>query len=189
MVNPWLEPRLAANLEYYFEALWRQGAPGGTVLVGEALGYRGGVQTGIPFSSAGLLRSPEHPFLCSLAPRLSFDGAQAETSAAVVWQGLGSVRALPLFWNAFPWHPHRDGDPQSNRRPRASELSWGQPFLLQLLDIFQCRQMVGVGRAGEQALQAACPDREVGYLRHPSHGGRAAFLAGLGRLFDGAGDD
>ena len=68
VANPWRQQRLARNLAVYLEALWRIGG-GRVLMLGEALGYRGGSQTGIPFSSAALLRDDKHPFLASLSRR------------------------------------------------------------------------------------------------------------------------
>jgi hypothetical protein len=65
-----------------------------------------------------------------------------------------------------PTHP---GDERSNRRPTRSEVAAGVAFAREL---GRGRRVVAVGRVAAEALGA-------GYLRHPSHGGAAAFHRGL----------
>jgi uracil-DNA glycosylase len=77
-----------------------------------------------------------------------------------------------LLWNVVPTHPHRPGDPSSNRRPRADEIEASRPFLEQLA---AGRRLVPVGRIAEAAIGKAG-------IRHPSHGGAQAFRAGLAAL-------
>jgi hypothetical protein len=67
-----------------------------------------------------------------------------------------------------PTHPGTIG---SNRRPNRSEIDESRPFLDVLLP---GRLVVAVGRVAAAALDAP-------YVRHPSHGGAAAFAAGLVR--------
>lgn len=180
--NPWSDPDCAHNLEQYLLQMWRGDGCGGLLLVGEALGYRGGRNTGIPFSSADLYRNPEHPFLQSLAPSLRLQRGPAEATATITWQCLMAHGAVPLFWNAFPWHPHAPHQPTSNRKPRRSEIELAQPFLRRLELLFRPRVIAGVGREGQAAAIAAFPGRRVEYIRHPSHGGKRAFIATLGPL-------
>ena len=74
-----------------------------------------------------------------------------------------------LLWNLVPTHPHRPGEPESNRAPTRGEIDAGRPFLDRLA---RGRRVLAVGRLAERALGAP-------YVRHPSHGGAAAFRATL----------
>ena len=75
-----------------------------------------------------------------------------------------------LLWNVVPTHP---GSETSNRRPTRDEIEAASPFLYELtLD----RVTIAVGRLAATVLDAP-------YVRHPSHGGAAAFEAGLRRAF------
>jgi uracil-DNA glycosylase len=77
-----------------------------------------------------------------------------------------------LLWNVVPTHP---GTPASNRRPNAAEVAAGLPFALELA---RERRVLAVGRVAEAVLGAP-------YVRHPSHGGAAAFAEGLQRVLEG----
>ena len=74
-----------------------------------------------------------------------------------------------LLWNAVPTHPHRVGEPASNRPPTRGEVEAGARFVTELA---RGRRIVPVGRVAEHAL--GLPG-----IRHPSHGGAQAFREGL----------
>ena len=186
--NPYRGPQLARNLEHYFEGLWRYADYHGLLLVGEALGYKGGRNTGVPFSSSKLYSEVEHPFLQQLAGKLYLPQERSqmdsEATANIVWRYLAGKQQLPLFWNAFPFHPHLPGEPGSNRKPRAAEVGEGAGLLLQLVDVFKPRRVAGIGREGWRIATTQFPDRDVAYIRHPSYGGKADFIAGMNQLLD-----
>ena len=71
-----------------------------------------------------------------------------------------------LLWNVVPTHP---GTATSNRPPSRAEVLDARPFLDALA---RGRRVVAVGRLAAGVLDAP-------YVRHPSHGGAAAFAAGL----------
>jgi len=124
----------------------REDAP--VLLVGEAAGYRGARVSGLPFTSER---------------QLSGHGP-AEATATIVHRVLRELELEPgvLLWNVVPTHP---GTETTNRRPTRSEVAAGLPFAFVLA---RGRRVFAVGRVAEQALGAP-------YVRHPSHGGAAAF--------------
>jgi len=157
-----------------------------TLLVGEAPGYNGCARTGVPFSSERLLREGAWDgklFGVHNGYRVTSDTAANEQSAAAMWEVLGRVDRLPLLWNAYPFHPHRPGNPDSNRKPRASELLVGMEILEEIMAMFGIRNVVAVGNAAEAVLKKM----GVGHakVRHPAYGGRSAFTSGLSEILGG----
>jgi uracil-DNA glycosylase len=147
-------PLRRERLRAYLEA--RRGAP--VLLVGEAAGYRGARVSGIAFTSERQLTGT----------------GPAEASATIVHRVLGELGAVDdvLLWNLVPTHPHRPGNPASNRPPTRAEIDGGQSFVDALA---AGRRVVPVGRLAHAALGGT-------YVRHPSHGGAEAFRIGLRKV-------
>lgn len=181
LANPYHAVAYRDNLRVYLRKIFAQ--PGRRVLlVGEALGYRGGVFTGLPFSSARLVRESRHPFWQTLRPQLQINDDLAEATASIVWEYLAGRRRIPLCWNAMPFHPHLPGQPYSNRAPSAAELKSGATFLQQLIAAYQPDRIGAVGGKAAQAIQRALPHQSFRAIRHPSYGGKQDFIQGMDRL-------
>ena len=163
------------------------------VLVGEALGYRGGHFTGIAMTSERMLLGGK----TEIEPKDIFPDAEAtrtsagdtcpagfsEPTASVVWgtmRQLGVSPARFVLWNVFAWHPY---DPRagmlSNRTPTSAELAASAPVLKLFLELFPCEWVVALGRLSASRL----PWAEK--VRHPASGGMADFRRQMAAFLSG----
>jgi len=152
------------------------------ILVGEASGYQGCRMTGIAFTSERLVLAGSIPRVPAARLRLSTRTLPwSEPSATTVWSALHELRVAEqtILCNAFPWHPHRPGEPLSNRTPLPRERAAGLAVLDRLLAGYAVARVFAVGRQAEEALREL--GRPATLLRHPSMGGAALFRQQLAR--------
>jgi hypothetical protein len=165
-----------SNAASYLEAR-AGGAP--LLLVGEAMGYAGGRFSGIAFTAERTLLGWGAPFeATSLRPQ-----GWAEQSGTIVHGALATlgIEHETVLWNVVPAHPHRPGEPLSNRTPAIGELRAGAEVLGELIERLRPRATIAVGRSAERALgELGLPCH--GALRHPANGGATAFRHGLALL-------
>lgn len=152
------------------------------ILIGEAPGYRGCRRTGVPFTSEDLLINNIEGldlFGRESGYRLAFEKEKLlkEATATIVWQTLVEYNILALGWNSFPFHPHKEGNGESNRTPLKRELLMGEKFLLQILEIFNIRKVVAVGVKAEESLNKL--NISCRRVRHPAQGGKKQFVEGM----------
>jgi hypothetical protein len=165
--------RRRENLEGYLERV----GPPRLVLLGEALGFRGGRFSGIAFTSERQLVGPEErrlPWAGSPFQATSRNpDLWLEPSGSVVWDALGGDARGVLLWNTFPWHPYGVKGPLSNRTPERSLVAANLGVLEALLAEVGMARVFAVGRTAQAAL--ALLGVEAPALRHPAHGGAAIF--------------
>lgn len=127
------------------------------LLVGEAPGYKGCARTGVPFTSD-----------------------DNEVSAGVIQKAIEDKDVLT--WNAFPFHPHKKDDRNSNRTPNAKQLLQGEEIFKCFLQTFPNAKCFGaVGKVAEKALRKG--NFGCSYIRHPAYGGKNGCENGLKELF------
>lgn len=146
------------------------------LLVGEAMGWRGGRFSGIAFTSERQLAEWGTPFAASsLRP-----GGWAESSATIIHGVLDELELerRVVLWNTVPFHPHPPGKPLGNRAPKVREIALGKPFLEQLIGILRPAEIIAVGRVAEGTLG----DLATGRVRHPAQGGATLCRNGLRTL-------
>ena len=165
-------------------------------VIGEAIGYRGGHFSGIPMTSERLLlrrsktvRLKSKDFFSDMNPRRTSkpekcsDGF-SEPTATIVWGTLLGHGLKPdqfVLWNAFPWHSF---DPRhgilSNRMPNKSEQPAGLLVLKAFLRLFQCEQVVALGKIAAAQLEKLNVDARG--IRHPASGGAKLFRQQIAEL-------
>jgi uracil-DNA glycosylase len=173
------------NLTLYLEQLATRRPK--TLLVGEAPGYRGMRITGVPFTNAPLLERgiPQFGLLGSSNGYVVPDDpppAAAEPTATVMWGTLVELDFLPVLWSAFPLHPHRPGNPRSNRTPSANEAAEWSWSWRELAEVFSIQSVVAVGNVAYNSMVRS--GLSIPCVRHPSHGGKEKFASGLRDLLE-----
>jgi hypothetical protein len=168
-----------ANLICYLNALARLKPR--ALLLAEAPGYRGCAVTGIPITSERIMKERIEKwglFGDGYRPTSDHPDGIAEMTATIVWNALiEHTDVPPLLWNTVPLHPHKAGQPGTNRTPTVPEIRMGQPFIERVMDLFDIQTVLGVGRKAQRTLREL--EIEHAELRHPSQGGKADFIAGL----------
>ena len=78
----------------------------------------------------------------------------SEPSGTIVHRVLGELGAerRVILWNTVPTHPHRPGEPLSNRRPAVAEVEAGAEFARRLIALVRPGTVVAVGRIAESVL-------------------------------------
>jgi hypothetical protein len=165
-------------------------------VIGEAVGYRGGHFSGIPMTSERLLlgrsktvRLKSNDFFSDMNPRRTSKPDKcpdefSEPTATIVWGTLLRLGLKPdqfVLWNAFPWHSF---DPRhgtlSNRMPNKSEQAAGLQVLKAFLKLFQCEQVVALGKIAAAQLEKLSVHAH--YVRHPASGGAKLFRQQIAEL-------
>ncbi len=166
------------------------------VVIGEALGYRGGHFSGIPMTSERILLGKKKDVgieskqvFASIKPHRTStpekcpDGF-SEPTATIVWSTLLRLGLRPeqfVLWNAFPWHSFDSRRGMlSNRTPTKTEGCAGIPVLKAFLELFPCDEIVALGSVAASQLKEL--DIEMHYVRHPASGGAKLFRQEIAEL-------
>lgn len=181
VTNPYVQPELVSNLRTYLSLL--MSFPySGHLLVGEAPGYRGCAQCGIPFTSQRVINERSHPFIAALRQKVKLSGNETEVTATKVWNQLEGKKTVPAFWNTFPFHPWMGGDPKKNRAPTHLETAIGLDYLEMVIQILRPHTLVAVGGVASGILRGRYASLEFQEFSHPSMRGYPGFLAGFEKL-------
>src|SRR6476646_9782048 len=159
------------------------------VVIGEALGYRGGHFSGIPMTPARMLLRKQRHIVAGIKPRRTSEASVcpdgfSEPTATIVWGALLKIGVLPdefVLWNAFPWHSFdsRRGL-LSNRMPNKSEQFSGRLVLTAFLALFPCPQIVALGKIAAAQLEQLGVNAHC--LRHPASGGAKLFREQIAKI-------
>ncbi len=175
------------------------------IIVAEAVGYQGGRFTGIAITCERMLlghhptitpdivldrkasrtSNPESPFI---EKKTQKDMGFNEPTDTVVWNALVENKVDPkrvLLWNIFPFHPHKAGEPLSNRTPTEEELIKGFAYTKTLLEMNGQSMLLAVGQKAAQTLETFHVKARA--LRHPANGGAGKYRAEFRAIVNGQG--
>lgn len=152
------------------------------IFVGEAPGYRGCRLTGVPFTSEHLLMNNIEGlelFGKENGYRLALEKEKIlkEATATIIWSTLTEHNIMALAWNAFPFHPYKKGNGESNRTPTKKELLSGEKPLLKIIKMYNIETVVAVGNKAEENLRNL--NINCTKVRHPAQGGKNEFVKGI----------
>jgi len=174
-----------ANLKLYLQTM-RDRMPD-TLMVMEAPGYRGCRLTGVPVTSRKIMLEgvPELDMFGTdkgfqNVDDEGFERVFGEQSATIVWTTLADLEVVPFIWNTFPFHPHKKGNPLTNRKPRKPETRFGGDILQQVIDLWDFQQIIAIGNVAYDTMTEF--EIDCVKVRHPAQGGKNDFVAGLTEL-------
>jgi hypothetical protein len=152
------------------------------IWIGRDLGYRGGRRTGLALTddihfAAHALRwgvSLERPTVGLFV---------AERTAAVIWSILAAIREPIFLWNVFPYHPHEQDSPFTNRSHNGRERRLGEELLHELVLLLRPKRIVAIGNDAAHSASRLGDACEVRVVRHPSYGGTKTFLRQMKDLY------
>lgn len=149
------------------------------VWLGRDLGYRGGRRTGLALTDDVHIDTHLKRWDVE-TPRPFLRGrAVAERTASAVWRELESINSKVFLWNVFPFHPHEDNRPMSNRAHTRKERAIGEELLASLLSLLRPRRIIAIGRDAQGSATRCTSGVKVYSVRHPSYGGQSEFVWGV----------
>jgi len=156
-------------------------------VVAEAVGYQGGRFSGIAITCE--LERTSSPTSSLLKGTQQKDGFNEPTDT-VVWSAIIEKGINPydtLLWNIFPFHPHKEGNPLTNRTPTDREQQVGWEYTKRLLDLH-------IELGGAEPLVLAVGQKSADTmgkfglsaigLRHPANGGANLYRQGFAEAVD-----
>lgn len=181
VTNPYKYKKCRYNLLHYLQHLKKNRID--IMFIGEAPSHRGCLLTGIPFTDEIQLRCKANCYAIGYwkrkDARIYKRRTTVELSATKVWAMMREYKIIPLLWNAFPFHPFKEGNKNSNRTPNRNEFEEGLEYIYELKDIFEIdnSQIFAVGKKAKSLLEQ---DRKLQIddshcIRHPANDYKAEF--------------
>jgi hypothetical protein len=149
--------------------------------IGRDLGYRGGRRTGLALTDEVHLTLAASRFGAKNIRKATKGPEMAERTAREIWKAAIKVTPSPFFWNAFPFHPHEETNPLSNRCHTRKEYSVSKEILSTLLEILSPQYVVAIGQDAAAALRDLGVSHKC--VRHPSYGGQNQFLRQVEEIY------
>lgn len=175
-------------------------------VVAEAVGYQGGRFSGIAITCERMLLDKHKTIRAKDVTPIRLERTSSPTSSllkgtqqkdgfneptdTVVWSAIVEKGIDPydtLLWNIFPFHPHKEGNPLTNRTPTEVEQEQGWEYTKRLLELH--REM-----GGDEPLMLAVGQKSADTmgkfglsaigLRHPANGGANLYRQGFVEAVD-----
>jgi uracil-DNA glycosylase len=106
--------------------------------------------------------------------------AKTAMTSKLAWNVAKELKIKPLIWESIMFHPHKEGNSLTNRKPTETELLKYKHILLNVFDIIDPETVVAVGRTAENSLKIM--GISANYVRHPAQGGYKKFREGMKKL-------
>jgi uracil-DNA glycosylase len=150
--------------------------------IGRDLGYLGGRRTGVALTDEQMLPRYAKVLGVDYLERPTVGSGALERTAKTVVCEMEKVGRRIITWNVFPFHPHLEGNPHSNRCHSRAERNAALFSLEWMIDFISPREIVGIGLDAAKTLQTElCVKAQ--HVRHPSYGGIRDFRAGIASLY------
>ena len=170
-------------------------------VVAEAVGYQGGRFSGIAITCERMLLDKHKTIRAKDVTSIRLERTSSPTSSllngtqqkdgfneptdTVVWSAIVEKGINPydtLLWNIFPFHPHKEDNPLTNRTPTETEQVLGWAYTKRLLELH--REL-----GGDEPLLLAVGQKSADTmgkfglsaigLRHPANGGANLYRQGF----------
>lgn len=156
------------------------GAKVDTIWFGRDLGYLGGRRTGVALTDEVHLSAHSRMYQNLKLEKATRGSVVPERTANMVWEVIETLDQPVFLWNIFPFHPHENGKPFTNRCHRSEERRATSHIIRSLISIIRPRTLVAIGNDASNGLTELgfYPDK----VRHPSYGGKKDFVDGIAKL-------
>lgn len=153
-----------------------------SIWIGRDLGHRGGRRTGLALTDEANLISANGVWEVEL-DQATRGELFFERTAANIWGALKEIDEKIFMWNVFPFHPHEERNPFSNRSHTAKERDAGIEFLGILIRLLKPRRIVAIGNDAFKCSLRIFDNDKVHKIRHPSYGGEKTFTRQIRELY------
>lgn len=151
--------------------------------LGRDLGYKGGRRTGLALTDEANLSAAQNKWSACLN-QATKGQPQSERTAATIWNFVSFIELNIFMWNVFPFHPHEELNPFTNRSHTAKEREIGLEILTILITLLKPKRIIAIGNDAYSASLRVFESANVYKVRHPSYGGEGEFSLQICELYD-----
>lgn len=154
-----------------------------TLWIGRDLGHRGGRRTGLALTDESHLQDLNVKWDTHLA-KATKGIPITENTATAIWSILNSINENIFLWNVFPFHPHEENQPFTNRQHSGKERKIGKEILFELINILDVKNIVAIGNdAFDITTSFKIKGVRIDKVRHPSFGGKTDFVNQMNKIY------